>query len=72
VLMNVKQDHPELLAPVDYSEIRHLTARMHREISSGTLDSPSWELIRTAKLAATMYAPLGTKVRHRILRFTRI
>jgi glycerol-3-phosphate O-acyltransferase/dihydroxyacetone phosphate acyltransferase len=33
---------------------------MHQVISSGTIDSPSWTLIRTAKLAARMYAPLGT------------
>lgn len=33
---------------------------MHKVISSGTIDSPSWTLIRTAKLAARMYAPLGT------------
>lgn len=35
---------------------------MHQQISSGTLDSPSWDLIRTAKLAARMYAPLGTRM----------
>jgi hypothetical protein len=33
---------------------------MHQQISSGTLDSPSWNLVRTAKLAARIYAPLGT------------
>lgn len=33
---------------------------MHQEISSGTIDAPSWDLVRTAKLAARMYAPLGT------------
>ena len=33
---------------------------MHQQISSGTLDAPSWRLIRIAKLAASMYAPLGT------------
>lgn len=35
---------------------------MHREISAGTLDSPSWDLIRAAKLATRMYAPLGTRM----------
>lgn len=33
---------------------------MHQVISSGTVNSPSWTLIRSAKLAARMYAPLGT------------
>ncbi len=33
---------------------------MHEQISSGTLDAPSWRLIRIAKLAARIYAPLGT------------
>ncbi|EMD37618.1 hypothetical protein CERSUDRAFT_114270 [Gelatoporia subvermispora B] len=54
------KDNPELLAPVKYDEIRGLTARMHQQISSGTLDAPSWTLIRNAKLAARIYAPLGT------------
>lgn len=45
---------------MNYDEIRHLTAKMHQQISSGTLDAPSWRLIRIAKLAARMYAPLGT------------
>ena len=51
-----------MLAPIDYSEIRSLTAKMHQQISSGTLDAPSWRLIRNAKLAARMYAPLGTSM----------
>ena len=54
------QDNPELLAPVNYEEIRALTAKMHQQISLGTLDAPSWRMIRNAKLAARMYAPLGT------------
>jgi glycerol-3-phosphate O-acyltransferase/dihydroxyacetone phosphate acyltransferase len=58
----ITQDNPELLSPVDYSEIRSLTTRMHQQISSGTLDSPSWNLVRTAKLAARIYAPLGTRM----------
>lgn len=56
----IPQDNPELLAPIDYDRIRALTARMHQEISSGTLDAPSWRAIRNAKLAARIYAPLGT------------
>ncbi|EIN12064.1 hypothetical protein PUNSTDRAFT_142218 [Punctularia strigosozonata HHB-11173 SS5] len=54
------KDNPELIAPVDYSCIRNVTAQMHQQITSGTLDSPSWELIRVAKLAARIYVPLGT------------
>ncbi|KAH9847959.1 hypothetical protein C2E23DRAFT_740771 [Lenzites betulinus] len=54
------KNNPELLAPIDFGEIRILTAKMHQQISSGTLDAPSWRLIRNAKLAARMYAPLGT------------
>ena len=35
---------------------------MHEQISSGTLDAPSWKLIRSAKMAARMYAPIGTEM----------
>lgn len=45
---------------MDYNEIRAVTAQMHQVISSGTFDSPSWDLVRTSKLAARIYAPLGT------------
>jgi glycerol-3-phosphate O-acyltransferase/dihydroxyacetone phosphate acyltransferase len=51
-----------LLSPVDYTHIRSLTSRMHEDISTGTLDSPSWEILRSAKLAARIYAPLGTRM----------
>lgn len=54
------KDNPELLAPVQYDEIRALTARMQQQISSRTIDSPSWEFVRSAKMATRMYAPLGT------------
>jgi glycerol-3-phosphate O-acyltransferase / dihydroxyacetone phosphate acyltransferase len=54
------QDNPSLLTPVDFADIRSLTEQLHDKISSGTFDSPSWDFIRTAKLAARMYAPLGT------------
>ncbi|TFK44424.1 hypothetical protein BDQ12DRAFT_672975 [Crucibulum laeve] len=56
------KNNPEMLAPVDFNNIRSLTAQMQEKISSGTLDSPSWSLIRTSKLAARMYAPLGTQM----------
>ena len=45
---------------MDFADIRALTSTIQEKIGSGTLDSPSWDLIRTAKLAARMYAPLGT------------
>lgn len=54
------QDNPELLAPVQYDEIRAVTARMHQQIGSRTIDSPSWEIVRSAKMATRIYAPLGT------------
>lgn len=56
------QTHPELLAPVDFSQLRRLTAQMRASISAGTLDAPSWDAVRCAKLAARMYAPLGTRM----------
>jgi glycerol-3-phosphate O-acyltransferase/dihydroxyacetone phosphate acyltransferase len=34
--------------------------QLHEKIGSGTFDAPSWDYIRTAKLAARIYAPLGT------------
>lgn len=37
-----------------------MTVQLHDKISSGTFDAPSWDYIRTAKLAAQIYAPLGT------------
>lgn len=59
-LIFTPKDNPELLTPVDFANIRTLTSTIQEKIASGTLDSPSWDLIRTAKLAARMYAPLGT------------
>ena len=35
---------------------------MRRQISQGTLDAPSWEILRSAKCAANIYAPLGTRM----------
>lgn len=42
--------------------VRLLTLRMQERLASGLLDAPSWDIIRSAKLAARMYAPLGTKM----------
>ncbi|KAG9316603.1 hypothetical protein JVU11DRAFT_2657 [Chiua virens] len=54
--------NPELIAPVNFECIRDVTSRMHQLISSQTIDAPSWDLIRSAKLAARMYVPLGTSM----------
>ncbi|KAH7106839.1 hypothetical protein BKA62DRAFT_685252 [Auriculariales sp. MPI-PUGE-AT-0066] len=54
------QDNPELLEPVDFDNIRAVTSTLSDIIRSGTLDSPSWDYVRTAKLTARLYAPLGT------------
>lgn len=51
-----------MLAPVEFERIREVTWRMQEQISSGTIDAPSWDLIRSAKLASRMYAPLGTRM----------
>ncbi|KAJ8468975.1 hypothetical protein ONZ45_g17048 [Pleurotus djamor] len=61
--MFTPKTHPELLAPVNYDDIRAITTEIHDQISSGTIDSPSWKLVRASKLAARMYAPLGTRMR---------
>ncbi|EJD03308.1 uncharacterized protein FOMMEDRAFT_85043 [Fomitiporia mediterranea MF3/22] len=52
--------NPELIAPVDFGHIRTLTNRMQQQLSAGTFDAPSWDIVRCAKLSARMYAPLGT------------
>lgn len=54
------QDNPELLKPTDYSNIRQLTENVRQQISQGTVDAPSWDILRSAKCAASIYAPLGT------------
>jgi glycerol-3-phosphate O-acyltransferase / dihydroxyacetone phosphate acyltransferase len=54
------QDNPELLEPVNYDNIQLVTAQMRRLIANGTFDAPSWDLIRAAKMATPIYAPLGT------------
>lgn len=37
-------------------------AFMQTQISAGTIDAPSWDAVRVSKLAARMYAPLGTQM----------
>jgi hypothetical protein len=39
-----------------------LTSQLRTQLSQGTLDAPTWGLIRTAKAAARIYAPLGTQM----------
>ncbi|THU95394.1 hypothetical protein K435DRAFT_666471 [Dendrothele bispora CBS 962.96] len=56
------KDNPELLEPVSYDAIRGVTTQLYKQISSGTIDSPSWDLVRISKLAARIYAPLGTRM----------
>ncbi len=57
---NTPQDNPELLEPVKFDNIRLVTTQVHRQIATGTFDAPSWGLIRAAKMATPIYAPLGT------------
>lgn len=45
---------------MNYESIRLVTTQMHRQIATGTFDAPSWGLIRAAKMATPIYAPLGT------------
>ncbi|KAJ3803236.1 hypothetical protein GGU11DRAFT_762394 [Lentinula aff. detonsa] len=56
------KDNPELLKPAEPESIRAVTRQIYEQISSGTYDSPSWHLVQLSKLAARMYAPLGTKM----------
>lgn len=58
----MNQTHVNLLAPTDFYHIRALTATIQSQISSGTVDAPSWDLIRSSKLATSIYAPLGTNM----------
>jgi glycerol-3-phosphate O-acyltransferase / dihydroxyacetone phosphate acyltransferase len=51
------------LEPVDHGSIRLVTAQMSRQIATGTFDAPSWSLIRAAKMATPIYAPLGTAMK---------
>ncbi|RXW21907.1 hypothetical protein EST38_g3946 [Candolleomyces aberdarensis] len=54
------KNNPELIPPVDFTHIRQVTDGLQERIRSGVLEAPTWEIIRGAKLAAKMYAPLGT------------
>jgi len=42
--------------------IATLTSKLTEKIRSGTLDSPSWDLIKAANMARTLYAPFGTQL----------
>jgi glycerol-3-phosphate O-acyltransferase / dihydroxyacetone phosphate acyltransferase len=58
----MSQDFPQLVQPVDFNAIRSLTSFMQSEISSGTIYAPNFEIVRVSRLAARMYAPLGTRM----------
>jgi len=54
--------NPELIDPMDFSQIRAVTAQMQVQIGQGTIDSPSWDVVRSAKTATKIYVPLGTNM----------
>ncbi|RDX52699.1 hypothetical protein OH76DRAFT_1480318 [Lentinus brumalis] len=54
--------NPELLSPVSEDAVHAVTERIRHSIRSGTLDAPSWKVLRAAKLAANVYAPLGARL----------
>ncbi|GBE85550.1 hypothetical protein SCP_0800670 [Sparassis crispa] len=56
------KDHPELLEPIEFNHIRRLTAQIEERVGAGTLHAPSWKMQRNAKMAAQLYAPLGTTI----------
>jgi glycerol-3-phosphate O-acyltransferase / dihydroxyacetone phosphate acyltransferase len=56
------QDHPQLLAPADFNAIKELTSTLQAQISLGTIDAPTWEIVQIAKTATRLYAPLGTRM----------
>lgn len=43
--------------------VQSLTRLLQNQLSSGTIDAPSWDIVRVAKTATRMYAPLGTGMR---------
>lgn len=47
---------------MDFRTIKSLTGFLADQISAGTLDAPCWDVILTAKVAARIYAPLGTRM----------
>ncbi|KAF6760150.1 hypothetical protein DFP72DRAFT_805275, partial [Ephemerocybe angulata] len=56
------KNNPELLPPVDFARVREVTSDLQEAIRAGTLEAPTWDHIRNAKLAARIYAPLGTRM----------
>ena len=57
------KSHAELLSPVDYKHVRSETNALHESIASGTLDAPSWDLIRAAVMAVRWVAQGGLALR---------
>jgi len=61
--INLKvKDHPNLLAPADFGAIKELTSTLQAQISLGTIDAPSWEIVQIARTATRLYAPFGTQM----------
>ncbi|GJJ06212.1 hypothetical protein Clacol_000401 [Clathrus columnatus] len=56
------QQCPSLLKPVEFQAIKDLTNYIAEDITSATLDAPSWDIITIARTAARLYAPLGTNM----------
>ncbi|KAF8319404.1 hypothetical protein DL93DRAFT_2053699 [Clavulina sp. PMI_390] len=53
---------PSLNTPPPRETIQSLTELIRTQLSSGTIDAPSWEIVRVSKTATRMYAPFGTKM----------
>ena len=49
-------------APPPHEAIQSLTQLIRTQLSTGTIDAPSWEIVRVSKTATRMYAPLGTRM----------
>ncbi|KEI37194.1 uncharacterized protein L969DRAFT_19729 [Mixia osmundae IAM 14324] len=54
--------HPELIdtpeKPLQFEAVRRLTQEIEGELRSGTLDAPSWQILRASHTARRLYAPL--------------
>ncbi|POV99950.1 hypothetical protein PSTT_13457 [Puccinia striiformis] len=65
ILNQTNPTHQDLVSTVPETRkkaIGDLTTNLTEKIRSGTLDSPSWDLIKAANMARTLYAPFGTQL----------
>ncbi|KAH9451104.1 hypothetical protein MJO29_009220 [Puccinia striiformis f. sp. tritici] len=65
ILNQTNSTHQDLVSTVPETRkkaIGDLTTNLTEKIRSGTLDSPSWDLIKAANMARTLYAPFGTQL----------